>query len=47
MSHSCPNCGQECYCGGDIDDINMEDTEEEEGCTHCFLEEDSDEEYER
>lgn len=33
MAHSCPDCGQTCYCGGDIDDILME--EGEVCCTHC------------
>lgn len=36
MAHSCPECGQACYCGGDIDDIFLEDTEEEENCNHCL-----------
>ena len=22
--HSCPNCGQACYCSGDIDDTEVE-----------------------
>jgi len=22
--HSCPNCGQACYCHGDIDDCELE-----------------------
>jgi hypothetical protein len=35
MAHSCPTCGQVCYCGGDLDDILLEDTEEEEQCGRC------------
>ena len=36
MAHSCPDCGQICYCGGDIDDIDFgDDTDEAELCTHC------------
>jgi hypothetical protein len=33
--HSCPECGQACYCHGDIDDCEVE-TEEysSEYCTH-------------
>ena len=33
--HSCPECGQACYCHGDIDDCEVE-TEEysSEHCTH-------------
>lgn len=30
--HSCPECGQACYCGGDIDDHENENAED--GCTH-------------
>lgn len=30
--HSCPECGQACYCLGDIDDIEMS---EEVNCVHC------------
>lgn len=22
--HACPECGQACYCGGDIDDIELD-----------------------
>lgn len=34
MAHSCPECGQTCYCGGDIDDICFENTKEERNCRH-------------
>lgn len=35
--HSCPDCGQACYCHGDIDDCEVE-TEEysSEHCTCCI-----------
>ncbi len=32
MAHTCPDCGMVCYCGGDIDDIEME--EGSKGCVH-------------
>ncbi len=34
--HDCPECGQACYCGGDIDDINIDDVAAQEKCTHCL-----------
>lgn len=34
--HTCPECGQACYCGGDVDDIDTGDEEAEEGCTCCL-----------
>jgi hypothetical protein len=33
--HSCPECDQACYCGGDIDDVDVGDDEAAERCTHC------------
>lgn len=35
MAHSCPECWQVCYCGGDIDDILLSGTREENRCGHC------------
>ncbi len=32
--HSCPFCGQACYCNGDIDDIECDDTAADR-CHHC------------
>lgn len=32
--HSCPECGQACYCGGDVDDIEA-DPSAANRCTHC------------
>lgn len=34
MAHECPECGQTCYCGGDVDDCEFHDTPEEGHCTH-------------
>ena len=33
--HSCPDCGEACYCGGDIDDIEIEDPQTVQACSHC------------
>ena len=33
--HYCPECGVSCHCGGDIDDIPFDDSEEELLCDHC------------
>ena len=44
MAHECPICYQQCYCGGDIDDICMDGTEEQLYCTHCDENEDPDDE---
>ena len=33
--HSCPDCGQACYCEGDLDDCEV-DQDAEEKCTHCL-----------
>lgn len=35
MAHSCPVCDQVCYCGGDIDDLILDDTDEAWECDHC------------
>ena len=34
MAHSCPECGQTCYCGSDIDDCLFDDEEDSLACTH-------------
>jgi len=35
MAHTCPDCGQLCHCGGDIDDIDFgEDCGDAMRCTH-------------
>ena len=36
MAHSCPECGEVCYCGGDFDDLLLDDTEYQEECIHCL-----------
>lgn len=38
MAHTCPKCGLQCHCGGDIDDLVMG---EDPFCEHC----DSEDEY--
>ena len=35
MAHSCPDCGQVCFCGGDIDDCTNDFEEDVLNCTHC------------
>ena len=36
MAHTCPDCYQICYCGGDIDDIDFgDDCDEAMACTCC------------
>jgi len=32
--HTCPECGQACTCGGDIDDIMFEDSRAARLCRH-------------
>lgn len=34
MAHTCPECDQVCHCGGDIDDIEMNDSVAQAHCTH-------------
>lgn len=38
--HNCPECGQACYCGGDIDDIDTGDEDAQDNCTCCLGEDD-------
>ena len=35
MSHECPVCGLLCHCGGDIDDMCLNDEDDVVCCTHC------------
>jgi len=45
--HTCPDCGQACYCGGDIDD---HETGEDDNCQHwmeCEDEADDDDLFNR
>ena len=34
MSHECPDCGQVCYCNGDIGDCELNGGDEQMACTH-------------
>jgi len=36
MAHTCPDCGYVCHCGGDIDDIILDEFDEQCGCRHCL-----------
>jgi hypothetical protein len=47
MAHTCPECGQQCYCNGDIDDCCFDFDEDVMNCTHCDNVEDEDIEDER
>lgn len=40
MAHECPDCGQTCYCHGDIDDCIFDNSEEQAVCDHCPLDDD-------
>lgn len=35
MAHECPNCGLQCYCNGDLDDMCLNIPEAVNRCTHC------------
>lgn len=35
MAHECPECGQVCYCNGDIDDCCFNFEEDVINCCHC------------
>jgi len=35
MAHTCPECGSQCYCNGDIDDLLLDNDEDVEACTCC------------
>ena len=45
MAHTCPDCGQVCYCNGDIDDICLDLPKDQNRCKHYLgcLKEDSEE----
>ena len=46
MAHECPECGELCYCGGDIDDCLLNIHADVMGCTHCPIDgEEPDGEY--
>ncbi len=49
MAHECPECGQVCYCGADIDDCLFNFEEDVKRCTHylqCEQENDDDDYFE-
>ena len=33
--HTCPDCGQACYCRGDIDDCDLGESAAQEACECC------------
>lgn len=35
MAHTCPHCGLNCHCNGDIDDCCFDTPETEDNCNHC------------
>lgn len=35
MAHECPECGSQCHCGGDIDDLLLPSRKYESQCEHC------------
>lgn len=35
MAHSCPECYQVCHCGGDIDDLLLDEDDAVNRCNHC------------
>ena len=41
MAHECPECGQQCYCNGDIDDCCNNFEDDVKRCTHCEGREDN------
>ena len=46
MAHSCPECGQQCYCNGDIDDCCNDFGIDGDNCEHwieCSREPNNDE----
>lgn len=45
MAHECPECGEMCYCGEDIDDLLLNNDEDVEACTHCDPFDEDDEEF--
>ena len=46
MAHECPECGQTCYCNGDIDDCCNNFEEDVINCKHWKIcEQQNDDEY--
>ena len=47
MAHTCPECGYQCHCNGDIDDIDFGDScPEADRCICCLGEFDDGESWE-
>jgi hypothetical protein len=42
MAHSCPTCDSYCTCRGDIDDMQLDETEFAHNCIHCDDSDDGD-----
>lgn len=36
MAHTCPECGIECHCNGDFEDMVLDTDESFVTCTHCL-----------
>ena len=34
MAHECPDCGQVCYCNGDVDDCVNNFSRDQLNCSH-------------
>ena len=45
MAHTCHECGQACYCNGDIDDCCFDDDDATIACTCCPQGADDDGDY--
>jgi hypothetical protein len=43
MAHSCPVCDSACHCGGDLEDVLLEEGGVD--CTHCDSTEDEYDDY--
>ncbi len=43
MAHECPECYSVCFCGGDIDDVEL--PAGAEGCSHCNGDDNDDDYY--
>ena len=37
MAHECPECGITCHCGGDVDDLVLNEGQYRDMCRHCPL----------
>jgi hypothetical protein len=43
--HTCPECGQACYCNGDIDDIDANDPADPPACEHSCHSHDEEDDF--